>query len=71
MIKITKKDYEKKHVKDIKIFLKNKKIKGKKMPEKYIKILLKKKKKKRHQYYKERKQKLPEYRRNYYLTHKK
>ena len=46
MIKITKKDYEKKHVKDIKIFLKNKKIKGKKMPEKYIKILLKKKKKK-------------------------
>ena len=46
MIKITKKDYEKKHVKDIKIFLKNKKIKDKKMPEKYIKILLKKKKKK-------------------------
>ena len=26
---------------------------------------------KKHQYYQQRKQKLPEYRRNYYLTHKK
>ena len=28
-------------------------------------------KKKRHQYYLERKKKLPDYRRNYHLTHKK
>ena len=38
--------------------------------EKDIKILLKKKKK-RHQYYLECKKKLPDYRRNYYLTYKK
>ena len=42
-----------------------KKIIGKKNPEKDIKVLLKRKKEK------ERKKKLPEYRRNYYLTHKK
>ena len=41
-------DYcEKKHAKDIKIFQKKKKTKGKERPEKDIKILLKKKKKKR------------------------
>ena len=39
--------------------------------EKDIKILLKKKKKKRNHYYQECKRKLPDYRRNYYLTHKK
>ena len=37
---------EKKHAKDINIFLKKKKTKGKKMLEEDIKILLKKKKKK-------------------------
>ena len=40
------KDSQKKHVKDVKIFLKKKKIKGKKSLQKDIKILLKKKKKK-------------------------
>ena len=44
--KKTKKDSKKKHVKDIKIFLKEKRTKGKKRPQKDIKILLKKKKKK-------------------------
>ena len=43
---------------------------GKKL-EKNIKILLKKKNEKKRDYYQERKQKLPEYRRNYHLTHKK
>ena len=33
--------FKKKHVKDMKIFLENKKAKGKKGQEKYIKILLK------------------------------
>ena len=61
---------QKKYVKDIKIFLKKKKTKDKKRPEKDIKILLKKKKKKRRQYYQERKQKLPDCRRNYHSTHK-
>ena len=37
---------QKKHVKDIKIFLRNKKTNGEKRPEKDIKLLLKKKKKK-------------------------
>ena len=66
----TAKDY----VKYIKIFLKKKKTKSEKRPEKDIKILLKKKKRKRRQerhYYQERKQKLPENRTNYYLAHKK
>ena len=40
------KDCKKKYVKDIKIFLKNKKTKGKKRPKRDIKTLLKKKKKK-------------------------
>ena len=40
------KSFKKKHVKDIKIFLKKKKTKGKTRLEKNIKILLKKKKKK-------------------------
>ena len=44
--KNTKKSSEKKHVKDIKIFLKKKKAKGDKRPEADIKIFLKKKKKK-------------------------
>ena len=44
-IKNTKKVSEKKHMKDIKIFLKKKMIKGEKKPKKDIKILLKKKKK--------------------------
>ena len=38
--------FNKKHVKDIKIFLKKKKKKGDKRLETYIKIFLKKKKKK-------------------------
>ena len=46
MTKNTKKDYKKKDVKDIKIFLKKKNTKGEKRPEKEIKCLLKKKKKK-------------------------
>ena len=53
------------------MFLKKKKTKGKKRFEKDIQILLKKEKEERRQYYQERKQKLPEYRRAYYLTHKK
>ena len=44
--KNTKKDSQKKHMKDIKIFLKKKKLKDEKRVEKDIKILLKKKKKK-------------------------
>ena len=52
-------------MKETKISLKKKKIIGKKNPEKDIKVLLKMKKEK------EREKKLPEYRRNYYLTHKK
>ena len=43
----TKKSFEKKHVKDVKILLKKKKKKGKKAPETDIKIFLKKKKKKK------------------------
>ena len=58
-------------MKDIKIFLKKKKIKGEKRLEKDIKILLKEKKEKRYQYYLERQKRLPEYRRNYYLAQKK
>ena len=38
IIKKTNKDSEKKHVKDIKIFLRKKKTTGKKIPEKDIKI---------------------------------
>ena len=45
-IKNTKKDSEKKHTIDIKIFLKKKKTKGEKRLENDIKILQKKKKKK-------------------------
>ena len=41
-----KKDFKKKHIKDIKTFLKKKNSKGKKRFEKDIQILLKKKKKK-------------------------
>ena len=41
------KDCKKKYVKDIKIFLKKKKTKGKKRPKRDIKTLLKKKKKKK------------------------
>ena len=43
---VYKKSFKKKHVKDIKIFLKKKKKKVKKRPETDIKIFLKKKKKK-------------------------
>ena len=43
-MKKTKKSFEKKHLKDIKVFLKKKKTKGKKRTEKDIKIKLKKKK---------------------------
>lgn len=45
IIKNTKKDPEQKHVKNTKIFLKNKTAKDKKRREKDAKILLKKKKK--------------------------
>ena len=51
--------------------MKKKKIKGEKRLEKDIKILLKKKKEKRNQYYLERQKRLPEYKRNHYLAHKK
>ena len=54
-----KKYSEKKDVKDIKIFLKKKKTKGKKWSETDIKVFLKDK------------QKLLEYMKNYYLAHKK
>ena len=46
IIKTTMKDCKKKYVKDIKIFLKKKKTKGKKRLKRDIKTLLKKKKKK-------------------------
>ena len=46
IIKDIKKDSEKKHVKDIKIFLKKKKTKGEKKLEIDIEIVLKKKKEK-------------------------
>ena len=58
-------------MKDIKILPNKKKTKGEQMPEKDIKVLLKKKKKKDVSIIRKRKQKLLEYRRNYYLTHKK
>ena len=45
-IKNATKDPKQKHVKDIRIFLKKKKIKGKQMIENDINILLKKEKKK-------------------------
>ena len=50
-----------------------KKTKGKKRPEKDLKILLKKEKRKRHNknFSEQQKQKLVEYRINYYLTHSK
>ena len=66
----TKKSFKNKHAKGTKIFLMKKKTKSPNMLKKDIKILLKKKKKKRCHYYQEREQKLPEYRRNYYLAHK-
>ena len=46
IIKNITRDSEKRHIKDVKIFLKKKKIKGEKRLEKDIKILLKKKMKK-------------------------
>ena len=58
-------------MKDIKIILKNKKTKDKKKPEKDIKNFTEEEKEKRRKYYQERKQKLPKYRRNHYLTYKK
>ena len=66
-IKNATKDPKKKHVKDIRIFLKKKKIKGKQMIENDINILLKKEKKRR-QYHQEPKKKLPDNRRYYYLA---
>ena len=45
VIKNTKKIFEKKHVKDIKVFLTNEKTKDEKRPETDMKIFLKKKKK--------------------------
>ena len=64
IIKDIKKDSEKKHVKDIKMFLKKKKKKGEKKLEIDIEIVLK-------NLSEEKKQKLVEYRRNYYFTHNK
>ena len=70
--KNTKKDSEKNHVTDIKIFLKKKKTKGKKKkgPGRY-QSFTEVEKEKRRRYCQSRRQKLPEYRRNSYLTHKK
>ena len=60
-------------MKDIQSFLKKEKIKGEKMPETDIKIFLKKKKIKGiiRIFLRNKKKKIPEYRRNYYLAHKK
>ena len=69
IIKNTKKDFEKKHVKNIKIFLKKKKTKRWKKALDRHQIFNYEEKEKRCQYYQEHKQKLPEYRRNYYITH--
>ena len=55
-------------MKDIKIFLKKKKIKDKK---KRYQIFTKEEKEKRPQYFQERQKKLPDCRRNYYLARKK
>ena len=57
-------------MKDNLIFLKKTRIKGKKRPEKDIKILLRKKKEKGVSITKNVKKKLPKYRRNNYLIHK-
>ena len=75
----TKKSFEKKHTKDIKVFLKkiNKEKKRKKAHKKYQNLFEQEKEKKR-QYHHERnnnlseeqKQKLVEYMKNYYLAHK-
>ena len=54
---------QKKHVKDIKIFLKKKKIKAVKKAGGRYQSFTEVEKQKRRQYYQERKQKLPEYRR--------
>ena len=54
---------QKKHVKDIKIFLKKKKIKAVKKARGRYQSFTEVEKQKRRQYYQERKQKLPEYRR--------
>ena len=76
LLKNTNKGFKKRHVKGIKVILNQKK--SEKRHVKGIKIFLKKKKKKV-QYFPERyknlpedkKQRLVEYRRNYYITHNK
>ena len=74
IIKNTKRSSEKKHMKDIKIFLRKKKTKGEKRPGKDNQNFTEEEKEKRcnkNHLSEEQKQKLDEYRRNYYLTHKK
>ena len=58
-------------MKDIKIFPKKKQIKGEKKTQERYQNFTEKEKEKRRQYYPEHKKKLPEYRRNHCLTHKK
>ena len=70
IIKNTQKDFRKKHMKDIKIFLKEKKNKRQKKARERYQNFTEEGKEKRCQYYQGRKQNLPTYRRIYYLTHK-
>ena len=70
-MKNTKKDSKKKQVKDVKIFLKEKKSKGEKKAREKYQNFTEEEEEKRCQYYQQRKQNLPDYRRNYYLKYKK
>ena len=70
-MKNTKRLFEKKHVKDIEIFQKKKKKKRRKKARNKNQNFTEEDKEKSCQYYQERKQELPEYRRSYYSTHKK
>ena len=73
-----KKSFKKKHLKDIKIFLKKKKKRQKMSRNRYQNLFEEKKKGKKDQYHcecnknlsEEKKQKHVECMRNYYLTHK-
>ena len=67
----TKKDSEKKQLKDTKIFLKKKNIKHEKKAGERYQSFYEDKKEKRRKYYLESRNKLPDYIRNYFLTHKK
>ena len=79
IVKNTKEGFEKKHVKDIKIFLKKKKAKGEKKAWDRYQNLFEEENEKKRQYHHERNKNVSEekkgkkvdYMTNYYLVHKK